>query len=145
MRVVVQRVSTASVSVGGKVVGEIGKGFFILLGVGQGDTEKKAEELANKLLKMRLMAGSAGKMDLSVKDVGAEVLVVSQFTLYADTSKGNRPSFLKAASPEEARKLYDHFVKELVKLGVGVRTGRFGEYMKINAELDGPVTIALEN
>ena len=147
MRLVVQRVKRAEVKVAntGKTVGKIDKGLLALLGVRGGSTEKDAEVLAEKLAKLRVMADDAGKMNLSVKDVGAKVLVVSQFTLYADTSKGNRPSFIKAAEPGHAEKLYEHFVDKLKENGVKVETGSFGDYMQINAELDGPVTIIIES
>ena len=147
MRLVVQRVNSAKVVVAetGKVVGEIGKGLFVLLGVKDGDSEREAEVLAEKLVKLRVMADDAGKMNLSVKDVAVSVLVVSQFTLYADTSKGNRPSFIKAAEPGHAEKLYKHFVDKLKEKGVEVETGSFGEYMEIDAKLDGPVTIIIES
>ena len=147
MRLVIQRVSKASVAVSesGKIVGKIGKGLFVLVGVKEGDTEKDSEALAEKLAKLRVMSDTGGKMNLSVKDVGGKVLAVSQFTLIADTSKGNRPSFIKAAKPELAEKIYNHFVEKLQKLGVKVETGMFGEYMEIDANLDGPVTLLLES
>ncbi len=145
MRLVVQRVSKASVrvSVSGEVVGKINKGLFVLVGVKKGDSKQDAEDLAEKLAKLRIMADENGKMNLSVKDVDAAILAVSQFTLSADTSKGNRPSFIKAAQPDLAEKLYEHFVNKLRKLGVKVETGEFGAYMEIDAELDGPVTIVI--
>lgn len=145
MRLVIQRVKKASVFVKNKTVGKIEKGLFVLVGVKEGDTERDAENLAEKLAKLRIMADEAGKMNLSVKDVGSEVLVVSQFTLHANTSKGNRPSFVKAARPGLAEELYSHFVDKLRKLGVKVETGEFGAYMSIQAELDGPVTLSLES
>jgi len=147
MRLVIQRVKKASVRVkeSGEIVGKIEKGLFVLVGVAEGDTEKNSEILAEKLAKLRVMADDAGKMNLSINDVGGSVLAVSQFTLYADTSGGNRPSFIKAAKPELAEKIYNHFVEKLQKLGVKVETGKFGEYMEIDADLDGPVTIIIEN
>jgi len=129
----------------GKVVGKIDKGLFVLVGVKQGDSKKQAEVLAEKLSKLRVMADEAGKMNLSVKDVEAKVLAVSQFTLCADTSRGNRPSFIKAAEPKLAQKIYEHFVHKLKDLGIKVETGSFGDYMQIRAELEGPVTILLES
>jgi len=144
MRLIVQRVSQASVKVEGKVVGEIGKGYLTLVGIKKGDSKKEAELLAEKLSKLRVMADKEGKMNLSLKDLDAYVLVVSQFTLYADTSGGNRPSFINAALPEEAKKIYEHFVVKLKDFGVKVETGSFGDYMEIEAKLDGPVTITLE-
>lgn len=147
MRLVVQRVKKASVSVveSRKIAGEIDKGLLVLVGVKEGDSEKAAEDLAGKLARLRVMADKAGKMNLSVKDAGAEVLAVSQFTLYADTSKGNRPSFIKAADPELAEKIYSHFVAKLWQLGVKVESGEFGAYMQIDAELDGPVTVIIDS
>lgn len=145
MKLVVQRVSKVKVTVGNKTVGKIGKGLLVLVGVSQNDTEKDAEVLAEKLSKLRVMADESNKINLSVKDVGASVLAVSQFTLYGDTSKGNRPSFVKAAEPKKAEKLYDYFIDRLKELDVKVETGKFGAYMKIDAELDGPVTLLLES
>jgi D-tyrosyl-tRNA(Tyr) deacylase len=144
MRLVVQRVEKASVVVDGKNVGGIGKGLFVLLGIREGDTEKEAELLAEKLYKLRVMSDENDKMNLSVADVRGSFLVVSQFTLYADTSKGNRPSFIKAANPKLAEKLYDKFVDLLLEKDIKMETGVFGAYMKITTVLDGPVTIILE-
>lgn len=144
MRLIISRVSRASVKANGGTVGEIAKGLFVLLGVKKGDTEKNAEELAEKLAKLRVMADKEDKMNLSVKDIAGEILVVSQFTLYADTSGGNRPSFIQAAEPETARRIYEKFVMKLREKGIKVETGSFGDYMEIEALLDGPVTILLE-
>ena len=144
MRIVVQRVSSAKVEVSGKTVGKIGKGLFVLVGVSQKDTQEIADQLAEKLLKLRVMSDDKGKINLSVDDANAELLVVSQFTLYADTSKGNRPSFVKAAEPKKANALYDYFVERLKGLEVRVQTGEFGAYMEIDCQLDGPVTIMIE-
>jgi D-tyrosyl-tRNA(Tyr) deacylase len=146
MRLVIQRVKKAKVLVKetGKVSGEIGKGLFILLGVKEGDSKEDAERLAEKLSKLRAMSDKEGKMNLSVGDVGGGILVVSQFTLYGDTSKGNRPSFTKAADPKLAEDIYKHFVAQLKEKGIEVETGKFGSYMEINADLDGPVTIIIE-
>ncbi len=143
MRLVIQRVESASVEVAKttKLVGEIGKGLLVLVGIGEKDSEADAAVLAEKLAKMRIMADQQDKMNLSIQGVAGEVLAVSQFTLYADTSGGNRPSFIKAARPEYAKKIYDHFIAKLRSLNVKVETGSFGEYMKIQAKLDGPVTI----
>lgn len=141
MKIVIQRVKKASVSVSGEVVGKINIGLLLLIGIGEEDTEKEAETLAEKTLKLRIMADEKGLMNLSVKDVAGELLAVSQFTLYADTSGGNRPSFVKAAKPEKALPIYNCFVEKLKASGISVQTGRFGEYMEINAVLDGPVTI----
>jgi len=144
MRLVIQRVSSTSVSVKNSVVGEIDKGLFILVGVTEGDTKENADLLAEKLSKLRIMADDEDKMNLSVVDVDASILVVSQFTLYADCSKGNRPSFIKAAEPKLAEEIYDYFIESLKGLGIKVETGKFGAYMDIGTKLDGPVTIILE-
>lgn len=147
MKLVIQRVKKASVSIveNGKIVGAIEKGLFILVGIKKGDNEKDAEMLAVKLSKLRIMADENEKMNLSVKDTGDSILVVSQFTLYADTEGGNRPSFIEAALPEDAKKVYEHFVKTLKSLGIEVETGSFGAYMQISADLDGPVTITINS
>ena len=147
MKFVVQRVKEASVTrvSDNKIVGKIGLGLFVLVGFKKGDTEKTVELLTAKLLKLRVMSDEQDKMNLSIKDVNGEFLVVSQFTLYADTSGGNRPSFVNAEEPEEAKKLYDLFVFKIRESGIKTETGSFGDYMKINAELDGPVTIVYES
>lgn len=145
MKVVVQRVKEARVKVNGSVVGETGRGLFVLLGVRQDDKPEYADLLAEKLIKMRIIQDQQGKMNLSVKDVGSEILVVSQFTLYADTSAGNRPSFIKAAQPSLARGVYERFVQKVEEQGVKIATGSFGEYMEIESIADGPVTIILEH
>ena len=136
MRLVIQRVAQAKV-----FDAAITNGLFILVGVGKGDTLEKAEKLAEKVSKMRLMADKEGKMNLPAENF----LVVSQFTLYADTTGGNRPSFLQAAPPQKASEVYEYFISELKAKGVKVETGSFGDYMQIQALLDGPVTIILEN
>lgn len=145
MRLVIQRVKKAKVIVADtkKVAGEIDRGYLVLVGVKEGDTESDAQILAEKLVKLRIMADEAGKMNLSIKDAKGKILAVSQFTLHADISKGNRPSFSKAARPGLAEKVYQYFVSELKKLEVEVETGEFGAYMNISAELDGPVTIIM--
>jgi D-tyrosyl-tRNA(Tyr) deacylase len=145
MRLVVQRVKEAEVKVlpSKKSVGKIGKGVFILVGVGQGDDFENAKTLAEKISKLRIISDENDKMNLSISETNSEVLVVSQFTLYADTSKGNRPSFVKAAPPEKAEKIFDKFVKKLKELGLKVQTGEFGAYMQIDSICDGPVTILL--
>ena len=147
MKLVVQRVKRASVTVvdQDKVVGKIGKGLFILVGVGKNDSASDARQLALKLSKLRIMSDDNAKMNLTVRDLGAEILVVSQFTLYSDTSGGNRPSFVGAAKPDVARLVYEEFVRGLADLGNKVATGSFGDYMKISLELDGPVTIVLDS
>jgi D-tyrosyl-tRNA(Tyr) deacylase len=143
MRLVVQRVEKAKVisEESGKILGEIGIGLLVLVGIKKGDSEKEVEILTQKLSKLRVMNDKAGKMNLSVSDVGGSMLVVSQFTLHADTSGGNRPSFINAEEPEKAKKLYELFIEKLKENGVAVETGRFGNYMKIEAVLNGPVTI----
>lgn len=143
MRLVVQRVKKAKVVKveNGEAVGQIGRGLFVLLGIKKGDTEKGAEILADKLSKLRVMSNAKDKMNLSVADTGGKMLVVSQFTLYADTSGGNRPSFISAEEPEKAKKLYEFFVEKLKERGLSVETGSFGDYMEIESVLDGPVTI----
>jgi len=143
MKLIIQRVNKASVSVDDKVVGEINKGLFILLGIAEGDSEDEVYAMAQKISKLRIMADENDKMNLSVLDTKSSILVVSQFTLIADTKKGNRPSFVKAANPKKAEKLYSLFISELKALGIKVETGEFGKYMKIDTELDGPVTIVL--
>ena len=145
MKLVIQRVGSARVKIAGsgEAVGEIGEGIFILVGEGKGDTKAEAENLAQKISKLRIMSDDKGKMNLSVKETGKEILVVSQFTLYADTNEGNRPSFIKAAEPKLAEEVYEFFVKSLKDMGLKVETGRFGAYMEIEAKLDGPVTILL--
>lgn len=129
----------------GEVAGRIGKGLFVLVGVKDGDSEKEAEVLANKLSKLRVMSDKDDKMNLTVKEVEGEVLVVSQFTLYADTSGGNRPSFIKAAKPEVAEPVYKKFVEVLRHNNLKVETGSFGTYMDIDCVLDGPVTIVIDS
>ena len=143
MKLVVQRVNKASVVVMGKTVGKIGRGYLVLLGVKNGDSEKEADYLVEKLVKLRVLSDKDDKMNLSLKDVGGEVLVVSQFTLYANTNKGNRPSFVQAEEPNKAEKLYEYFVDCLRENNIKVETGEFGEMMKISADLDGPVTIII--
>lgn len=145
MKILLQRVTTAKVTINGKVVGEIGKGYVILLGVKEGDSEKEADFLAEKIINLRVMSDENDKMNLSIKDVGGEILVVSQFTLYADVTAGRRPSFIGAAKPDIANELYEHFVDKLKKLGVkNVQTGEFGAYMSVEIVNDGPVTIMLD-
>ncbi len=147
MRLIVQRVNKAFVKVvsSGKISGKIEKGLFVLIGIKKGDTLKQSEELASKLVKLRVMADSDEKMNLSVLDAKGKILAVSQFTLYANTKDGNRPSFIEAELPEKAKEIYEHFIKKLRELGAETEIGSFGEYMKIECELDGPVTIILEN
>lgn len=161
MRLVIQRVRKARVTDidKDKVVGEIGAGLLVLLGVGKQDDLTRTSAMAQKLVNLRIMpdpsdslprseargSRQVGKMNLSVKEAGGEILVVSQFTLFADTSGGRRPSFIKAAEPELAQQIYERFIEELKELGVKVETGSFGHYMEIESVADGPVTIILEN
>jgi|SRR3972149_5041207 len=145
MRIVVQRVDSVKVVVVDEIVGEISKGLFVLFGAGRDDTKEDAKYLSEKLYKLRIMADENGKMNLSITDTQSAILVVSQFTLYADTKDGNRPSFIKAMNPKVAEGLYHHFVELLKKKNINVQTGKFGEYMKISVELDGPVTIVMDS
>lgn len=147
MKLIIQRVSKAKVTKvdTNEVAGEIGKGLFVLLGIKKGDTAKQADELADKLSKIRLMADQNQKMNLSVLDTKSEVLVVSQFTLYANTKDGNRPSFVEAEEPVKAKELYGYFIEKLKSEIINIQNGSFGDYMRIEVELDGPVTITLTN
>jgi len=142
---VIQRVKRAGVEVDGVMVGEIRDGLLVLLGVREGDSEDDVVSLVAKLVKMRIMADSEGKMNKSVKDTGSPILLVSQFTLHADTRKGNRPSFMKAADPDLAKILYGKFIELLKENDIKVQTGEFGAYMNIGVDLDGPVTIILDS
>ena len=144
MRLVLQRVSRARVTVDGNPVGEIGRGMVILLGARISDTEKNADFLADKILALRIFEDPAGKMNLSVRDVKGEILVVSQFTLYADTRKGRRPSFTEALEPQAAERLYSRFVDRLKASGLLVATGSFGAKMEVELVNAGPVTLVLE-
>ena len=144
MRAVVQRVKKTSLKVNGELISEIPFGLTVFLGVKAGDTEKEGAYIAKKIAGLRIFEDENGKMNLSVKDVGGEVLLVSQFTLYGDASHGNRPSFTLAERPEKAEPLYEYTVKELASYGVTVKKGVFGEDMKIEQFNDGPVTILLE-
>ena len=144
MRAVVQRVSRASVRVDGQVVGECGHGLLVLVGVRHQDTMESAARLAGKVARLRIFENEDGRFDRSLLEVGGEVLVVSQFTLLGDTSKGNRPSFVDAAPPELAGPLVEHVREELTALGVPTASGRFGARMEVELVNDGPVTIVLE-
>lgn len=144
MRAVVQRVSQAGVTVEGKVTGSIGRGLLVLLGVGHEDTDETALALAAKIARLRIFGDEQGKMNLSVQDVAGSVLAVSQFTLLADTRKGNRPSFTDAARPEKADRLYEAFCDALAGLGLPVEKGVFGAHMDVRLTNDGPVTIVME-
>lgn len=144
MRVVIQRVSEAGVTVGGEVTGAIGKGLLVLIGVGHGDTAETAQSLAAKIARLRIFEDGQGKMNLSVQDVGGSVLAVSQFTLLADTRKGNRPSFTDAAPPEKGNELYEVFCRALAEAGLTVAKGVFGAHMAVRLTNDGPVTIVMD-
>lgn len=145
MRAVVQRVSSASVTVDGKITGKIGPGLLILLGVSRTDHPEVASYLAEKIVHLRIFSDTAGKMNLSLLDAGGSALVVSQFTLYGDTRGGRRPSYIQAAPPEEANRLYAEFVRAMRGLGVTVETGVFQAHMKVELINDGPVTILLDS
>lgn len=145
MRALLQRVSHASVTVEGEVVGRTGPGLLILICAMQGDGEAQADQLASKIAKLRIFTDEAGKMNRSVRDIGGSALVVSQFTLAADTSRGNRPGFSSAASPDEGRRLYEYFAERMAAEGVPVETGRFGADMKVELLNNGPVTIWMES
>ncbi|MEZ4630462.1 MAG: D-aminoacyl-tRNA deacylase [Deinococcales bacterium] len=144
MRALLQRVAWAKVEVEGEVIGKIDKGIAILLGVHEEDSEAEANFLAQKIAKLRIFQDSEGKMNLSIADTGGAFLVVSQFTLYADARKGNRPSYVHAARPDKGTALYEYFQAALVKLGFKVASGRFGADMKVSLLNDGPVTIFLD-
>ena len=144
MKFVAQRVASAALCVSGELVSEIGRGLVVYLGVKAGDNEKQAEKAMEKVALLRVFEDEAGKMNLSVRDVKGEVLLVSQFTLYGDAKKGNRPSFSEAERPERADALYEHAVSYLRSLGVPVQTGVFGADMQIEQQNDGPVTIIFE-
>ena len=144
MKLVVQRVKNAKVEVENKVVGKIGTGYMVLIGIGPEDTEKEADYLAKKLINLRVFEDENGKMNLNIKQVGGELLIISQFTLYADCSHGNRPSFIGAAKPEKANELYEYFCKKCSE-EVHVEKGIFGAHMEVSLQNSGPVTIELEN
>lgn len=144
MKLVVQRVSKASVEVDKQVVGKINNGFLVLFGACQGDSKEQADYLSEKLCNLRVFTDKNGKMNLSIKDIEGDLLIVSQFTLYADCKSGNRPSFVKAAPPEEANELYEYFINKCRGLVKNVQKGIFGADMKVDLLNDGPVTIILE-
>lgn len=145
MKAVVQRVTHASVKVDGEIKGEIQNGLLILLGVGMNDSEADAERLAQKISKLRIFSDENDKINLSVNDIGGSLLVISQFTLYADCRKGNRPNFMNAGKPDEAEGLYEYFVSECKKLVPNVQKGVFGADMKVELLNDGPFTVVLED
>lgn len=145
MRAVVQRVSRSEVTVDGRTTGKINKGLLVLLGVTHGDTSKDVDYIVDKTINLRIFEDENDKMNLSLKDIGGEMLAVSQFTLYGDCRKGRRPSFTNAAAPEEADKLYQEFVKKVSEQGINTETGEFGAHMIVDLVNDGPVTILLES
>ena len=145
MKALLQRVTGASVSVASEVVGRIGQGLVIFVGVADGDTEKEAQYLAQKAVSLRIFSDEAGKFNLSALDIKGELLVVSQFTLLADTKKGRRPSFTEAAPPAQAEELFERFVEQTRATGLKVETGRFQQYMQVEIHNDGPVTILLDS
>lgn len=145
MRFVIQRVTSARVDIDGETVGSIGKGYMVLIGVGKDDTEETADKYLSKMLKLRIFEDENGKTNKSLADVNGELLLVSQFTLYADCRHGNRPGFTNAGAPEMAEKLYDYIVSEAKKTVPVVETGRFGADMQVALVNDGPFTIILED
>ena len=145
MKALLQRVTNASVSVAGEVVGSIGRGLVAFIGVASGDTEKDARYLAQKIVNLRIFSDQEERFNLSALDIGGELLLVSQFTLLADTRKGRRPSFTDAAPPAEAEELFQQFVDEVRASGLKVETGRFQQYMQVEIHNDGPVTIMLDS
>lgn len=145
MRAVLQRVTRASVTVDGEVLGKIGKGFMILLGVENSDTEEITDKMADKICKLRIFEDENGKTNLSLADVGGELLVISQFTLYADCKKGNRPSFVKAGKPDMAEPMYEYIIEKCREQIKNTQKGQFGADMKVELLNDGPVTIVLDS
>lgn len=144
MKIVLQRVTKASVTVNGKITGQIDNGYLILFGVGKEDTEKDCIRLADKIINLRIFSDENDKINLSLKDIGGSILVVPQFTLYADCRKGNRPNFIQAGSPNDANKLFEYFVEYLRNKNQNVETGIFGADMKVELLNDGPFTVILE-
>ena len=144
MKLVIQRVKEANVEVEGNIVGKIDKGFLILVGITHSDTKENADYLVKKVSNLRVFEDENGKMNLSIKDIDGKFLIVSQFTLYADCSGGNRPSFTNAARPEMANELYEYFCDKCVENGIEIQKGIFGANMKVGLVNDGPVTIVLE-
>ncbi len=145
MRLLVQRVSSAAVKIDGKPFSAIGKGLLILLGIGKDDTESDIPHMVKKLVELRIFEDEQGKMNLSLLDIRGEVLVVSQFTLFADCRRGRRPDFINAAPPQQAEMIYNKFIDELNKTPLKVQTGKFAAYMEVNLVNDGPVTILLDS
>lgn len=145
MRAIIQRVKNASVTINGTTIASIQHGYCVLLGVGKGDTERDADTLINKLIHLRIMPDKNDKMNLSLQDTGGEILLISQFTLYADCTGGRRPSFINAALPEEGNRLYEYMITQLRLKNISVKTGVFGAIMDITLVNNGPVTIILDS
>lgn len=145
MKLVIQRVTHANVVVEGEIIGEIGKGFMVLVGVGKEDTEATVDKYLKKMIGLRIFEDENGKTNLSLQDVGGELLLISQFTLYANCKKGNRPSFVDAGAPDEANRLYEYMCSKARETGIKVETGSFGADMKVSLLNDGPFTVILEN
>ena len=145
MKMVIQRTTAAYVSIDGKICGEIGKGYVMLLGIGEGDNEQVAEKMVEKLYKLRIFEDENGKTNLGAADVGAEILVISQFTLYANCRKGNRPSFTEAAPPDVAERLYEYVISLCKERFSKTESGRFGADMKVSLANDGPFTVVLDS
>jgi D-tyrosyl-tRNA(Tyr) deacylase len=145
VKALLQRVSEASVSISGEEVGKIGRGLVVFLGVADGDTERDAQYLIQKIINLRIFADADEKFNLSALDINGELLLVSQFTLLADTRKGRRPSFIEAAPPERAEELFEYFVEQARGSGLKVATGRFQQYMQVEIHNDGPVTVMLDS
>ena len=145
MKFVIQRVKQASVKVEGSVIGEIGKGYLVLIGVSDKDTEAVADKMIKKMIGLRIFEDAEGKTNLSLADVGGSLLLVSQFTLYANCKKGNRPSFIEAGAPDKANQLYEYIIEESKKSVSVVQTGRFGAEMEVSLINDGPFTILLDS
>jgi D-aminoacyl-tRNA deacylase len=144
MRAIIQRVNFGQVTIAGKTVADIRSGLVILLGIGREDDQSKASQMAKKIAQLRIFEDENDKMNLSLLDIKGSAIVVSQFTLYADTKRGNRPSFIEAAPPDLASPLVDFFTEELRKLGIPTQSGEFGAHMYVHLQNDGPVTISLE-
>ncbi|MFC6254571.1 D-aminoacyl-tRNA deacylase [Secundilactobacillus hailunensis] len=145
MRIVLQRVTSAQVAIDDQVVGKIKQGYLVLFGASDSDGEDELDYYVHKIAKLRVFSDDAGKMNLSIQDVGGAILSVSQFTLYADTKKGNRPSFTKAGAPDHAKEIYDRFNQKLRNAGIQVETGEFGADMQVSLVNDGPVTILFDS
>ncbi len=144
MKVILQRVTQADVSVDGDIKGQIGKGYLVLFGVGQNDTESDCDRLAQKIISLRIFSDENDKINLSLKDVNGSLLIISQFTLYADCRKGNRPNFIQAGNPEMAKRLYEYFISKCKESVENVQCGVFGADMKVSLVNDGPFTVVLE-